>query len=207
MSESADRPPSVIHLPDAGEPLRRAIRRMRWFRRCFRDHIDEMTAQTGIIYELDEEALAHVFVTWLRRVEAQRPEDPALRRAYFDFSGALLLCEMLRTPPVRVARLPDGADRSAPEIYWPEGFACTVFCLNVRAAVMAQEYGEAASVAGEIHDIRYWWTFLENVRTDSARAIGFYDILVGNEPDWCFPTLFRGRLAIAASARRPELSA
>jgi hypothetical protein len=206
MSEIVARPLSGTHLTDSREPLRRAVRRMRWFRRCFRDHLDAMTAQTGILYEVDEEALAHVFVNWLRRVEAQRPNNPSLRRAFFDFAGALMLCEMVRTSPVRETELPEGADRTAPEHYWPEGFACTVFCLNVRAAVMAQEYGEATPVVVDLHDIRYWWSFLENVRIDTARAIGFYDLLVGNEPDWRFPAMFRARPSIS-SGRPREVSA
>jgi hypothetical protein len=197
MSETVERLVGGPVVPDAGEPLHRAVRRMRWFRRSFRDHLRAMTAATGTTYRLDDDALARVFVRWLRTVEAQRPRDAAVRRAFFDFAGAAMLREMLRVMPVRATALPGGADRSEPAYFWPEGFACTIFCLNVRAAVLAQEYGEEAGVPRAFSDIRTWWSFLENVRIDSARAIGFYDLLVDNEPDWRFPTMFHGRGTLA----------
>lgn len=193
MSEAA----VAARLPVAAEPLRVAIRRMRWFFAAFRDQLAAVSTETGVAFEVDERKLGAAFVRWLRAVEAQKPADRARRRDYFDFAAGLMLRELMRDMPLRATRPAGGADPARAEHFWPEGFACTVFCVNVRAAVLAQEFDETSQVAPQFFDIRHWWSFRENVREDGASAIGFFDLFVGRDPDWRMPEAFHARLIAA----------
>lgn len=183
-----------IHLPETTEPLRDAIRRLRWFRTALLRQLDDLQAETGLSFTLDDRALAQVFVNWLREVDAQKPTDPAARRAYFDFVSGLMLRDLLRSMPLKAGPLPQGADTSRPEYFWPEGFALMLFCLNVRAAVIEQEFNAEATLAPEFFSLRHWWSFRENVAQDAATAMGFFDVFAGNHPDWQMPDSFRHRL-------------
>ena len=42
--------------------------------------------------------------------------------------------------PLKAGPLPPDADRGRAEYFWPEGYALTLFCLNVRSAVLEQEF-------------------------------------------------------------------
>jgi hypothetical protein len=192
-------------LPVAPEPVRMAVRRLRWFRAALLSQIDAISAETGVSYQINDRALAAAFVAWLRRVEAQNPRDPGRRRAFFDFAAGLMLHELMLKMPLRAGPLPAGADRDQPEYFWPEGFACTVFCVNLRAAVIAQEFDATTEVTPAFSDIRGWWSFRENVREQASTAIGFFDLFVGIDPDWMMPTIFRDKLrrAVAKEEERP----
>lgn len=183
-----------IHLPETAEPLRDAIRRLRWFRKALDRQLEDLRAETGLTFSVDDRKLAQIFVNWLREVDAQKPRDASARRAYFDFVSGLMLRDLLREMPLQAGALPDGADTTRPEYFWPEGFACTLFCLNVRAAVIEQEFHAESSLAPEFFSLRQWWSFKENVAQDSATAIGFFDVFAGNHPDWQMPDSFRHRL-------------
>lgn len=190
-----------IHLPATAEPLRDAIRRLRWFRQALGRQLDDITAETGLTFTVDDRKLAQVFVNWLREVDAQKPRDPASRRAYFDFVSGLMLRDLLRDLPITAGPLPAGADLGKPEFFWPEGFACTLFCLNVRAAVIEQEFNAAATLAPDFFSLRQWWTFRENVSQDASTAMGFFDVFAGNHPDWMMPDSFRHRLSNVLAAQ------
>ncbi|MFC3088660.1 hypothetical protein [Tabrizicola soli] len=183
-----------LHLPATSEPLRVAIRRLRWFRQAFARQLDELAAETGLSFAVDDRRLAQVFVAWLRDVDAQNPHDPGQRRAYFDFVSALMLRNLLRDMPLEAGPLPPGADPSRAEYFWPEGFACTVFCLNVRAAVLEQEFDAETSLTPEFFSLRQWWSFRENAASDPNTAMGFFDVFAGNNPEWKLPDSFRQRL-------------
>ncbi|MBC2837599.1 hypothetical protein [Paragemmobacter straminiformis] len=183
-----------IHLPETAEPLRDAIRRLRWFRQALDRQLDDLRAETGLSFAVDDRKLAQIFVNWLREVDAQKPKDASARRAYFDFVSGLMLRDLLREMPLQAGPLPPQADTTQPEYFWPEGFALTLFCLNVRAAVIEQEFNAETTLAPEFFSLRQWWTFKENVTQDSATAIGFFDVFAGNHPDWQMPDSFRHRL-------------
>ena len=119
-----------------------------------------------------------------------------------------MLHELLQKMPLEAGPLPAGADPDRAEYFWPEGFACTVFCVNVRAAVLAQEFDATTDIAPEFFDIRGWWSFRENVGEEAASAIGFFDLFVGAEPDWAMPTIFREKLrrSLAPPDARPSLT-
>jgi hypothetical protein len=184
-----------LQLPATPEPVRVAVRRFRWLRRALADQLAAITAETGVDYRIDDRKLAAAFVSWLRRVEAQNPHNADLRRAFFSFAAGVMLHELIRTMPVEAGPLPEGADREEAEYFWPEGFACTVFCVNVFAAVLAQEFDATTEVAPTFRDIRSWWSFRENAAEQASSVIGFFDVFVGEEPDWDMPMIFRDKLA------------
>ena len=183
-----------LALPATAEPVRVAVRRLRWLRRALAHQLGAITAETGVAYEVDERKLAAAFVSWLRRVEAQNPHDPNQRRDFFTFAAGVMLEELIRTKPVTAGPLPSGADRDEPEYFWPEGFACTVFCVNVLSAVLAQEFDARTDVVPSFTDIRSWWSFRENASEQVSSVVGFFDLFVGEEPDWEMPTVFRDKL-------------
>ena len=113
-----------------------------------------------------------------------------------------MLEELVRTMPVTAGALPPAADAERPEYFWPEGFACTVFCVNVLSAVLAQEFDAATDVVPSFFDIRSWWSFRENAAEQLSTVIGFFDLFVGETPDWEMPTVFRDKLRTQLSAVR-----
>ena len=186
--------PRDLPLPATTEPLRVAIRRLRWFRHAMERQLSQLQVETGLRFAVDDRKLARIFVDWLRQIEGQKPRDPAARRAYFDFVSALMLRDLLRDVPLTAGPLPAGADTALPEYFWPEGFACTLFCLNIRAAVLEQEFNAEATLAPDFFDQRSWWSFRENVGSDANAAMGFFDVFTGQNPDWQMPDSFRRRL-------------
>lgn len=181
-------------LPATNEPLRVAIRRMRWFRAAFRHHLDHLERELGARFEIDDARLAAAFVRWLRKVEAQKPNDPAARRAFFEFSAGLMLREMTADMPLRVVERPTKAPTDGAASFWPEGYACTMFCISVASAAVAQEFQAETQTTPALHDLRHWWSFRENATEDPRVSIGFLDTLIGNEPDWIMPETFAHRL-------------
>lgn len=203
MSDAPD-----LHLPATSEPLRVAIRRLRWYREAFARQLEELSADYGLTFTVDDRRLAQIFVDWLREMEAQKPADASQRRAYFDFVSALMLRNLLRDMPLKAGPLPQGADTNRAEYFWPEGFACTVFCLNIRAAVLEQEFHAETALTPDFFSLRQWWSFRENARTDPNAAMGFFDVFTGNNPEWQMPDSFRQRLnrALAAPEQRTGLT-
>lgn len=183
-----------LALPATVEPVRVAVRRLRWLRRALGDQLAAISAETGVAYRIDDRRLAAAFVSWLRRVEAQNPHDPASRRDFFTFTAGIMLHELIRARPVSAGPLPAGADVESPEYFWPEGFACTVFCVNVLSAVLAQEFDAGTDVVPSFYDIRSWWSFRENAAEQASSVVGFFEQFVGEEPDWEMPTIFRDKL-------------
>lgn len=181
-------------LPDTREPVRVAARRLRWFRAALGHHLDQLGAALGCRFALDDAKLAGIFVRWLRAVEAQRPADPAERRAFFEFAAGLMLRELVADMPLRAAGPATGADPGSAAAFWPEGYACVTFCLAVMLAAVAQEFDEEAAVAPAIDDLRSWWSFRENAAQDPAVSVGFIELLLGHEPNWLLPGVFSARL-------------
>lgn len=183
-----------LALPTTGEPVRVAVRQFRWLRGALARQIEAITAETGIDFRIDDRKLASAFVAWLRRVESQAPRAPGERRAFFTFAAGLMLQELIQKMPIAAGPAPAGADPEQPEYYWPEGFVCTVFCVNVLSAVVEQEFDATTDVVPSFFDIRSWWSFRENAAEDAGRVVGFFDLFLGEEPDWSMPTVFRAKL-------------
>jgi hypothetical protein len=172
------------------QPVRRSVRRLRWFKASFRDQLKAISADTGVVYSINESALTACFVDWLRMFDAQRPATLSARRAYVGFAAGLMLQSLIRHKPLAVERLPGQTDLSNPAFFWPEGYMYVAYCLNIRTAVLEQDFDEFKHVAPELKQIRVWWSFKENSDEDASLAIAFLDLFSGEEPNWQMPSLF-----------------
>ena len=187
MSET---PFLTVRLPDSPDPIRVAVRRMRWFRASFAAVVDRIGHEIGATIETDETALAKCFVSWLRKVEHINPHSEKIRRGFFDHAAGLMLRELINAQPCRIVSPPTEADPADPAHFWPEGYCYTIYCMNVRAAAIQQEYGETASAGEKIHDLRTWWSFRENATKNSATAVAFFKLFAGGTPNWQMPDSF-----------------
>ncbi len=181
--------------------MRKLVRRLRWFRTSFREQLERIAAQSGVRYRLDERRLTAAFLDWLRAFEAQKPRSPRARRAYVGFAAGLMLQSLVRHAPLSVEALPEEADRTNPAYFWPEGYVYVAYCLTIRAAVLQQEFHEDLHTAPELHEIRSWWSFRENVEEDAELAIAFLDLFAGDVPNWSMPSFFCERQVRLAAPR------
>ena len=183
-------------LPPTNEPLRIAVRRMRWFRVAFQKYVEALGNDIGCTFDVDEGKLAEVFVRWLRAVEAQKPNDKIARKAFFEFAAGLMLRELIADMPLAIKAPPTKVATESAAMFWPEGYACTLFCLTVHSAAMEQEFRDPPNVTPAIHDLRHWWSFKENAAQDAAFSAGFLQMLLGHQPNWIMPDVFRARLQV-----------
>lgn len=180
-------------LPASNKPLRIAVRQLHWFRAAFEGTAEVCGAKMGCRFAVDDRKLADVFVRWLKAVEAQRPGERAERQEFFDFVPSLVLRELVTDMPLK---LTDGAVSSAAgpaAQFWPEAYACLMFCLTVHAAAMDEEFHIHVEVGRMVDDLRSWWSLRENTGVDAAFAAGFFQRLVGHEPNWSMPGNFGAR--------------
>lgn len=185
---------SEVTMPDAsGTPIRRAVRRLRWFKETFHRQMHLLEEQTGIAFEVDEKMLRALFLRWLEAFDAQRPEKESSKEDYVSFAAGLMLRELIETNPLKVINLPKGHDKSNPVFYWPEGYMYVALCLNIRSAVMEQDFDVKRHISPVMEDLRTWWTFKENTVEYPNLAIGFFDLFAGKEPSWAMPSIFAAR--------------
>jgi hypothetical protein len=173
-----------------GQPVRKAVRRLRGFRASFEEQVRSTSARTGIRYAIDSEKLTASFMGWLEAFEAQKPSQETDKAAYVGFAAGLMLRSLITHNPVRVLGLPEKADSADPAYFWPEGHLYVAYCLNIRGIVLEQEFHTPQTQSEALGDVSTWWTFRENVREDPALAIAFLDLFSGQEPDWSMPALF-----------------
>jgi hypothetical protein len=191
MSKLTPHPEAI---PATNEPLRIAVRRLRWFKQAFQRHADAYGRDLGCVFEVDEAKLASVFVRWLELIERQKPSDKTERRDFFQFAAALMLRELVSDMPVRASSPPTKAGPDTAAAFWPEGYCCTMFCLSVHSAAMTQEFQAATDIDPAFDDLRHWWSFKENALQDASFSAGFLQMLLGQQPNWVMPDVFRARL-------------
>lgn len=183
----------ISHLPPTNKPLRIAARQLHWFRTAFEAHAALCGELMGHRFQIDELKLARAFVHWLKNIEQQRPAKKAERREFFEFAPSLMLRELIAEMPLRTTKPPQQVVQgSAPE-FWPEGYVATTFCLTVYAATMDQEFHAKVEIDQMIDDLRSWWSFRENASEDTSYAAGFFQKVLGNEPNWSMPGNFSAR--------------
>ena len=192
MSELTFHPEAI---PATNEPLRIAVRRLRWFKQAFLRHVEVYGRDLGCAFDVDEAKLASVFVRWLQAIERQKPTDKSQRRAFFEFAAALMLRELVAEMPVTATTPASLAKPDSAAAFWPEGYCCTLFCVSVHTAAMAQEFAAGTAIDPAIDDLRQWWSFRENAGQDAGFSAGFLQMVLGHQPNWMFPDLFRERLA------------
>lgn len=189
---------AILHpeaLPRTNEPLRVAVRRLRWFKPAFQRYVAATGQEIGCTFVVDETKLAAIFVRWLEAIEREKPADRRERKAFFEFAAAMMLRELVADMPVSVAARPTRADPASAAAFWPEGYVCTTFCLSVHAAAADQEFHVKVDIDPAVDDLRHWWSFRENAREDKNFSAGFLQFLLGWQPNWTMPVAFRERLA------------
>lgn len=187
-------------LPATNEPLRISVRRLRWFRAAFQKFTTELGTEIGCDFRIDEAKLAEIFVRWLRAIERQKPSDKSARREYFEFAAGLMLREFTADLPLQALSPPGKAAPDSAAAFWPEGYVCTHFCLTVHAAAAEQEFHDRPDLTPTFDDLRHWWSFRENIRQDNSFSVGFLQLLLGHQPNWAMPDVFRARLQKEISA-------
>jgi hypothetical protein len=178
-------------LEKSNMPVRKTIRRARWFVSSFREFLAAVEQETGQKLTLDEPRLLQAFSTWFRSFEAQKYKAREHRLEYVTFAAGLMLRELVRHAPVSAAD--DGGSHDQPATFWPEGYLYVSFCLAVRDAVIEQDFSLTADTAPRLGDLRAWWSFRENVTEDVNLAIGFFEEFAGEIPNWTMPGQFLPR--------------
>lgn len=191
----SDRLTHAQAIPATNEPLRVAVRRLRWFKQAFAQYVDMYARDLGGTFEIDEKKLASVFVRWLQSIESQKPADKSQRREFFEFAAALMLRELVAEMPIIVTAPPVLAKPDSAAAFWPEGYCCTMFCLSIHAAAMEQEFHIGTEIDPAIDDLRQWWSFRENALENASFSAGFLQMFLGQQPNWMFPDIFRARLS------------
>jgi hypothetical protein len=93
MSDISPLHPDAI--PATNEPLRIAVRRLRWFKQAFQRHVAAYGRDLGCTFAVDEAKLASVFMRWLAVIDRQKPSDKTERRDFFKFASGLMLGELV----------------------------------------------------------------------------------------------------------------
>jgi hypothetical protein len=196
--------------------LRHRLRRLRWFRMTFRSHARLVAAAYGLRFEIDDAKLTRAFLDWVEAMETKKGFAKVDRADFVIFAAGLVLRELIRQQPARVAERglkppPAAVDPEMADIvdFWPEGFLYTNFCVSAIAAVYEQEFGEAPAIDKCADDLRTWWSYRENASEMPAYAVAFLDRFLGAEPNWLLPDDPRSRPAIVealGSLAQPRLT-
>ncbi len=190
-------------MPATNEPLRIAVRRLRWFRAAFHRHAEAYGRELGCDFAIDDTKLSQCFVNWLKSIERQKPADKSERRAFFEFAAGLMLRELIAVMPLKATSIPARVGPDSAAAFWPEGYACTLFCLEIHAAAMQQEFHAGTALADAFDDLRQWWSFRENAGAEKSYPAGFLQLLLGHQPNWTMPDVFRVRLLDEISGDTP----
>lgn len=188
-----DLPKSVQNLPRTNIPLRLAARQLHWFKAAFHANAEFCGEAMGCRFAIDDVKLAEAFVRWLDAVDRQKPQERTERRDFFQFAPSLVLREFVADMPIMANSAPTHADPKSPESFWPEGYVATTFCLTVYAAATKQEFHTDVEVSQMVDDLRSWWSFRENTNEYPDYAAGFFQLLLGVEPNWWMPSSFSAR--------------
>ena len=182
--------------------LRHRLRRLRWFRATFRNSARVVSEAYGLRFEIDETKLTRAFLDWIEIMESQKLFAKLDRADFIVFAGGLVLRELIRQEPARVAsgNLPANSALAGEAIeivrFWPEGFLYTNYCVSAIAAVYEQEFGHAPAIDKCADDLRTWWSYRENVAEMPGYAVAFLDRFLGAEPNWIAPDHAQSRQAM-----------
>jgi|GEM_PF-363055 len=168
----------------------------------FEDHlasgIRSISAQYGIHAQVDDAAAQKAFFSWIRLLNAQRELADTNRRDYIAFGGGLLLTKLLEHRVISAQQSGNEAhaDRQSPIGFWPEGYLAVTYCMTVLDIVLEQEGFQSFTPSAAMKDLRQWWSMRENCMEDPALALPFFDLMIGNQPNWNAPLFADKRPAI-----------
>jgi hypothetical protein len=77
-----------------------------------------------------------------------------------------------------------------------------MFCRTPQSTAVGQEYTDAPAVSPAIDDLRHWWLFRQNARSDAVFSVSFLQMLSGHQPNWSMPDAFRARLSAELAPTR-----
>ena len=215
MSDNAIYPAPQI------EDLAHRMRRLRFFSGHFSSNIRMLANDFGLAVEIDGVKLTKAFLAWGEDFTRNRSAASIDRRDFMVFSAGTLLVHLIAEAPITVQQPDEAADKPDPHTalhkqapspnadpeamadiveFWPEGFLYTNYCISVLQTVIAQETQQSLPLADVALDLRNWWSFRENVREDRWNAIGFFDLFVGNKPNWITPAIASARPAMRRTA-------
>jgi hypothetical protein len=179
------------------------VQDLRWLRDSFRQGVDVLARRIDAEIEVDDGRSSLAFLSWSEKLSLQKGYSLYDRKAYCTFACGLLLADLIRTAPLRGTRAARPAHRSglsaealAVAEFWCEGFVLTSFCASLLEAILRQEFQRAVTLAPVASEMRTWWSFRENANEEPARAIGFFDLFLGNEPHWRNLESFSFRIGI-----------
>jgi hypothetical protein len=193
--------PLLDPVPD----LRPGVLRLGWFRESFKQKAGALIERYGLSLAVDERALAQAFVNWALAFHRERPDSMRNRRDFTVFSGGILLRELLRAGPLRAHGKAEPRQSIPPDPmarigeFWPEGFVCAEYCLTIVRAIAEQDCDVHASASPALEDLRTWQSFRENFVEDSSAAAPFFELFMGEAPNWTFPAHFRSRPSVGAA--------
>ena len=176
--------PVIDVLASKDQPIRKAVRRLRWFKRSFAKQVEVISADTQIQFTVDDKALVACFMDWIRLFEQQKPTDPKSRRDYVGYAAGQMLRILVSSDPLTVLSKPIDIDDKNPAYFWPEGYVYVSYCLAVRAAVLDQDFHEEQEITPVLNQIDTWWSFKENIREDGSLSTAFLDMFAGEQPDF-----------------------
>ena len=201
---------------EAVQDLSHEARRFRTVMWSFERNLDLLFKGTGLVAEVDHEALATAFSRWRQAFDQSKHFAGVDRHDFVIYAAGLMLKELIAARPIR--KLGDAAGTALPALpgdlddrleRWPEGYAYTSFCLSVAGAILKAEGEAEPPLKGPADDPRFWDSFRENTLQSPAAAIAFFDLVCGLEPNWEAPDVpwmrksFRARLDGLAAGTSP----
>jgi len=197
--------PPLEQIPDLGPP----VWRLHWFRDAFRGEAKAVGARHGVAYSIDERALVEAFFEWASAFERERSGSNRDRRDFAIFSGGLMLRELLRAAPAKGVLAGKVGESVPPDAmariceFWPEGFLYAQYCLTLVRGILEQDFDLHPAGGAAVEDLRLWQSFRENFAENPSTAVAFFDVFMGQEPNWDAPEYFLSRPAARRAASLP----
>jgi len=201
MVDDLDLPLDQVH------DLRHHARRLSWFQHYFKKEAEELGQKYAFAFTINDRRLGEAFLNWANVFERDRPDAARNRADFAIFSGGLMLRELLRANPAnakeigKVTEYIPADPMAAICEYWPEGFLYASCCLALVRAILKTDFHTNVAVSPEFGELRFWESFRENVHQDVGRAVPFFDVFLGREPNWGGPEYFRSRAASRGADR------
>lgn len=189
------------------DDLSHEARRFRTILWSFERNMDLLFKDTGLTAEVDHAALAEAFSRWRMAFDNSKYLASTDRRDFVIYAAGLMLKELIAASPLKAVEgreqelsvLPIEIDHRLKR--WPEGYAYTSFCLSVAAAILKEMGDEEPAPAQVTDDPGFWNSFRENTLEDPETAVGFFDLVCGEEPNWTAPGVLWLRKAFAQQGK------
>jgi len=198
--------------------LQSRMSKLSGFLESFYEHQKKVECATHVTFKIDAFRLKCVFLNWVDVFEQSARLDEIDTWDYLDYLGGQGLFSLLKFSPAAVAddsesnlvtaeaqpeavnallgmQMPEpGQSLSDVVRHWPVGFLYISFCLSAIAKAEHREDGKVRVLTDNITDLKgFWWSFKENAAESPGTAIPFFDLLLGNNPDWVNPFDFGAR--------------